>query len=107
MNAPDPIPEFRDAPDELLELARAMRPAWDHDVLAAAILAARNAGWTWDRTLAETVRLLRDPAGSPWDLKRATADPFTHTTPPPGTEQRGARLARKLCGYDEPADGES
>jgi hypothetical protein len=87
---------IRAAPDELLALARAVRPAWDHDVLAAAVLAARNAGWTWDRTLAETVRLMRAPDGSPWDLKRATADPFHRAAPPPGTEKRGAAKAREL-----------
>jgi hypothetical protein len=76
MTAADPIPDIAAAPDELVALARAVRPAWDHDVLAAAILAVRQAGWTWDRTLAETVRLMRDPDGSPWDLKRAGADPF-------------------------------
>jgi hypothetical protein len=69
------------APDELLALARAVRPAWDHDILAAAVLAAKNSGWTWDRTLAETVRLMRDPDGSPWDLKRAAADPFERRHP--------------------------
>lgn len=88
------------APDELLALARAVRPAWDHDILASALLAAKNSGWRWDRTLAETVRLMRDPAASPWDLKRATADPFTHAVPPPGTEKRGAQLARELLGYE-------
>jgi len=87
------------APDELLALARAVRPAWDCDVLAAALLAAKSAGWTWDRTLAETVRLMRDPGGSPWDLKRAAADPFHRSSVPPGTEKRGAAAARELLGY--------
>ena len=99
MNRTEPAPDIRAAPGELLALARAVRPAWDHDILAAAILAAKNSGWTWDRTLAETVRLMRDPGGSPWDLKRAAADPFTHSVPPPGTEKRGAQLARELLGY--------
>jgi hypothetical protein len=96
------VSEIQAAPGELLALARAMRPAWDHDVLAAAILAAKNAGWSWDRTLGETVRLLRDPHGSPWDLRRAAADLFHHTTPPPGTEARGAARARELLGYPQP-----
>src|ERR1700722_14704420 len=99
MNATGPIPDIRAAPDELVALARACRPAWDHDVLAAATLAAKQAGWTWDRTLAETVRLVRDPDGSPWDLKRAAADVFKHATVPPGTEKRGAAKARALLGY--------
>lgn len=94
-----PVPDIEAAPDELLALARAMRPAWDHDVLASALLAARTAGWTWDRTLAETIRLMRDPGGSPWDLKRAAADPFHRAEVPPGTEKRGAAKARQLLGY--------
>lgn len=93
-----PAPEIQAAPHELVALAKAVRPAWDHDILAAAILAARNAGWTWARTLTETVRLMNDPDGTPWDLKRACADPFKHTVPAPGTEKRGAALARKLMG---------
>lgn len=96
--------DIQAAPDELTALARAVRPDWDHDVLAAALFAAKNAGWTWDRTLAETVRLMRDADGSPWDLKRATADPFHRATVPPGTEKRGAAMARELCGYDTPKD---
>ena len=91
-------PDICAAPDELAALARAVRPAWDHDVLAAALLAARQAGWTWDRTLAATVALMRDPDGSPWDLKRAAADPF-HRSVPPGTEKRGAAKAREMLGY--------
>lgn len=90
---------------ELVALARVARPEWDCDVLAAALLAAKNAGWTWDRTLAETVRLMRSPAGSPWDLKRAAADPFHKSVVPPGTEKRGAAAARQLLGYGRPADG--
>jgi hypothetical protein len=96
----EPAPDIQAAPDELLALARVMRPAWDHDILAAALLGARQAGWTWDRTLAETVRLMRTPDGSPWDLKRAAADPFHRSVPPPGTEKRGAAKARELLGYD-------
>jgi hypothetical protein len=93
-------PDIQAAPGELLALARAVRPAWDHDILASALLAAKNSGWTWDRTLAETVRLMRDPDGSPWDLRRAAADPFGRATVPPGTEKRGAAAARKLLGYE-------
>lgn len=100
MKTTGPVPDICAAPDELLALARAVRPAWDCDILAAALLAAKNSGWTWDRTLAETVRLMRSPDGSPWDLKRATADPFTRSVPPPGAEKRGAQLARELLGYE-------
>lgn len=105
MTKTEPPPDIQAAPDELLALARAVRPAWDCDILAAALLAARQAGWTWDRALAETVRLMRRPDGSPWDLKRAAADPFHKSVVPPGTEKRGAAAARQLMGYDQPAPG--
>ncbi len=89
-------PEIQAAPGELADLAAAMRPAWDRDILAGALLAARQAGWTWDRTLAETIRLMRTPDGSPWDLKRAAASPLRRDYPEPGTEKRGAAAAREL-----------
>lgn len=81
---------------QLLALARAMRPEWDHDVLGSAILAAKNAGWTWTRTFTETARLLTDEDASPWDLKRAAANPLRREQPPPGATERGAALAREL-----------
>ena len=67
--------DIQPAPAELLALARAMRPDWDHDVLAAALLAAKSAGWTWDRTLAEAIRLMRKEAGSPQELRHAAGRP--------------------------------
>lgn len=45
------------------------------------------------------VRLMNDPAGSPWDLKRAAADPFHRSAVPPGTSERNAAKARALLGY--------
>lgn len=99
MKTTEPVLDIQAAPDELLALARAMRPAWDHDILAAALLAARQAGWTWDRTLAETIRLMRQADGSPWDLKRAAADPFHRSVPPPYSAEHGAAKARLLLGY--------
>ena len=86
----------RPAARELVTLARAMRPEWDHDVLAAAITAARTAGWTWARTFTDTARMLTDPAASPWDLKRAAASPLARHQPQPGATERGAALAREL-----------
>jgi uncharacterized membrane protein len=81
---------------ELVALAAAMRPEWDHDALSSAFVAAKNAGWTWTRTFTETARLLTDPDGSPWDLKRAAASPMRRERPQPGTSERGAALAREL-----------
>lgn len=84
------------AAPQIIALAKVMRPDWDHDVLGAALLAAKNAGWTWIRTFNETARLLVDADGSPWDLRRAAASPTERSVPEPGTEKRGAQLAREL-----------
>ena len=84
------------AEPQLVALAVAMRPEWDHEVLSSAIVAAKNAGWTWKRTFRETTRLLADEHASPWDLKRAAASPLQREEPPPGAHTRGAALAREL-----------
>jgi hypothetical protein len=90
-------PDICAAPDELVALARVMRPHWDHDVLAAAILAAKSAGWTWDRTLAEVVRLMRSADASPFDLKAAAADPFASTASrTPAWHERAAAAREQL-----------
>jgi hypothetical protein len=84
------------APKQLADLAAAMRPEWDRDVLSSAIVAAKNAGWTWTRTFAETARLLTDENATPWDLKRAAASPLRRDQPDPAAAERGAALARQL-----------
>jgi len=76
-------PVLKPAVPQLLLLAEVCRPDWDCNVLADAITAAEIAGWSWDRILAETVRLIRSPEGSPWDLKRAAADPLKREEPAP------------------------
>ena len=95
------------APAELLALARAMRPDWDHDALAAAILAAKTAGWTWDHVLAETVRLMRDPAASPSDLRAAAAvlPPRPGTGRTPAWKTRAAEARERLLTRNDPQDG--
>jgi hypothetical protein len=92
-------PDICAAPDELLALARVMRPHWDHDVLAAALLAAKNAGWSWDRTLAETVRLMRKADASPFDLRAAAARPARAGDPAPSDYQSAAAKARELLAH--------
>jgi hypothetical protein len=69
------------APTELLDLAAAMRPDWDRDQLSLALVAARNAGWTWTRTLTATVRLLCDVKAVPRDLAVAARSPLERTVP--------------------------
>ena len=73
-----------------------MRPEWDHDLFGSALLAAKNAGWTWTRTFTEAARMLTDQTATPWDLKRAAASPAERDYPEPGTEKRGAAIAREL-----------
>jgi hypothetical protein len=83
-----------------------MRPNWDHDVLESAILAAKNAGWTWDRTLAEVVRLMRTADASPFDLKAAAADPFgTAETRTPAWHDQAAAAREELLTRHERQDG--
>jgi hypothetical protein len=89
-------PDICAAPDELVALARAVRPHWDHDVLASAILAAKVAGWTWARTLTETVRLMCDADGSPFDLKAAAAHPFRPAGGQPADGSEPAAAAREM-----------
>jgi len=64
------------APDELRALARRMRPDWDHDVLANAILAAKNAGWTWEQVFRYVVRLVLRGDSDPAELRHAAANPI-------------------------------
>jgi hypothetical protein len=60
----------------LVMVAEILKPDWDHDVLADAILAADIAGWGPPRLLREFARLVTDDDASPWDLKRAAAVPI-------------------------------
>jgi hypothetical protein len=99
-------PDICAAPDELVALARKMRPHWDHDVLEAAILGAKNAGWTWDRTLAEVVRLMRNADSSPFDLKAAAADPFRSAESRTAAwADRAAEAREQLLGRPARQDG--
>ena len=92
------------APAELLALARAMRPDWDHDVLAAALLAAKSAGWTWDRTLAEAVRLMRKEVGSPQELRHAAGRPARAGDPPAADGTAWAAKAREMLAHRDDPD---
>ena len=101
MTATDP-PEIRRAVPALIALATHVRPDWDEPDLQAAIVAAATAGWDWPRVLVEVVRLLVDPDGSPRDLREASRDPLKASRPPePGTEARGAELARRAMAGEE------
>ena len=79
MTNPDPDPpQIVPAAPELLELAARMRPKWDIDALQGALIAARAAGWTWERTFGHVALLLTDPAGEPRQLLDACRNPIRH-----------------------------
>jgi hypothetical protein len=69
------------ATPQLLDLAAEMRPDWDRDQLSLALVAARNAGWTWTRTITATVRLLCDVKAVPHDLAVAARSPLERAVP--------------------------
>lgn len=64
------------APQQLLDLAAAMRPDWDREQTSLALVAARNAGWEWTRTVLAVARLLCDEKARPQDLAAAARKPF-------------------------------
>lgn len=71
MTTPEPLP----AQQQLLDLALATRPDIDRARMEGAIWAAHEAGWTWRRTLSETVQMLCR-GEDPRDLIAATRDPL-------------------------------
>ncbi|MFB4280813.1 hypothetical protein ACBJ59_36375 [Nonomuraea sp. MTCD27] len=102
MTATENPPEIRRAVPALIALATGVRPDWNETDLQSAIVAAATAGWEWSRVLVEVVRLLVDPDGSPKDLREASRDPLKAGRPPePGTEVRGAELARRALAGEE------
>jgi hypothetical protein len=91
------VTELQASPRELAALATATRPDWDPDVLASAILAAKNAGWTWDRTLSEVIRLVRKPDGDPVELRNAARNPLRPVAgKTPAWHDRAAEARRLL-----------
>lgn len=59
----------------LVIIAEHLRPDWDSDVLADAILATGTAGWAPARLLREFARLIADPDSGPRDLTYLAASP--------------------------------
>lgn len=60
-------PAFR----ELLALAAATRPDWDWTEIRDALVAAGNAGWTWEATLREMTRLILRDDEAPVTLRNS------------------------------------
>ncbi len=67
--------EPQPAAPQLVDLAVAMR-GWNRDDITAAMLAARQAGWDWERTAKEVWRLLWTEDGEPAALRAACRDPL-------------------------------
>ena len=64
------------ATSELQALAAAMRPDWNRDQLGQAILAAKNAGWTFEQVFRYITRLLVREDADPAELRHAAAHPI-------------------------------
>lgn len=81
MKTTKPLPDLPRSKPELLALAAVIRPDVRTDDLEGAILACGSAGWTWRRTVCETVLMLcRDEW--PSDLRTATLSPLKRKVTP-------------------------
>lgn len=83
MTTPTPRP----ASERLLDLATETRPDIDRNDLQHALAACHTAGWTWARTMTETVHMLAR-GEEPRDLLNATRNPLK-------LPARANRLTRK------------
>lgn len=96
------LPEVRRAVLPLIALAVEVRPDWQRADVQGAIVAAATAGWDWPRVLVEVARLLTDLNAVPRDLIEASRPPTAiRPAPEPGTEARGAELARAALRGEE------
>lgn len=95
-NDAPPPGELGEATAELLALARKVHGSAWADRLSAALGAAVAAQWPWKRRLQESLALVGSPAGDPKTLADAVSKPTWRKPAEPGTELRGAELARQL-----------
>jgi hypothetical protein len=93
--------EISDAWRELHAIAVAMRADWDSDETRDAILAAKNAGWTYGDAARETWRLVWDADGCPAELRNSARRHGTRPVIGRGDYGHGAALARELLGLAE------
>jgi len=89
-------PVVQAASRELTDLAVAMRPDWGRDDLSGALVAAKAAGWSWERTFREVSNLLLDGDGRPADLRAAAARPARAGEQFPADGPSQAARAREL-----------
>lgn len=80
------------AQPELLTLAAAMRGEDWADDLAAALIAAKHAGWDWPKAFRYATGLMADEDALPKDLTEAARDPLKRPGGPPRDEDAIARI---------------
>lgn len=90
--------DLQPAPRELATLAAAMRTDWDHDETLAAIFAAGNAGWDFERVFREVARLVVQRDGFPSSLRFAARSTRAEPGPRESTYSEGAAKAREALG---------
>lgn len=84
---------------ELVALALATRPDWDHDAVLSAIARAQYAHMPWPHVLLSLTRLMCDADSTPAELAHDAPRPWEMRRPPQSAEiaHRGAALARAAC----------
>jgi hypothetical protein len=87
---------------ELADLGAAMRD-WDRRDLLDAMLAAKNAGWSFEQVFREVVRLLLREDGDPAGLRHASRHPFRNADIPSEDVAAWAAKAREGLQH-HPAD---
>lgn len=92
---------IRPAQRELVALAAAVREDWNAQAINGAVIAAANAGWSWERTLVTLAVLMTTDDGEPRDLLEATRDPRQRPTGC-GTDPNAEYMAAKnaMGGHD-------
>lgn len=87
--------EVRPAARELAALAYAMR-GWDPEHTTSAMLAAKNAGWSFEQVFREVSRLLLLEDGDPAALRHAAGSLFRPVTGEPADGPAQAARAREM-----------
>jgi len=87
--------DIQPAARELTALAYAMR-GWDPEHTMSAMLAAKNAGWDFERTAREVFRLLLLEDGDPAALRHAAASLLRPVDSKPADSPSAAAKAREM-----------
>jgi hypothetical protein len=89
------VTDIQPAARELAALAYAMR-GWDPEHTMAAMIAARNAGWDFERVFREVSRLLLLEDGEPAGLRHAAGSLFRPAVETPASAPDAAARAREM-----------